>query len=370
MRKRILTVIFAVLLIIGGLTACKKEDESTSIESGEKKIKIITTIFPQYDFIREIAGDKVEVSMLLKPGIETHSYEPSPQDIIRIQESDLFIHVGGENDTWINEIFEAAGGKAPRKIELLDLVEAVVEEIVEGMEHDHDHEDGHAHEDEHEHEDEHAHEDEHEHEDEHAHEDEHEYEEDHEHETAHANEEDPHEERELDEHVWTSVKNAIIIVEALTNELVTLDAPNKNWYEANSTRYIKELESLDKAFEDAVAEGVRNTLVFGDRFPFRYMADAYGLEYSAAFPGCATDTEASAATIAFLIDKVRAENIPAVFTIELSNGKIAEAIAEATGAEVMKLHSAHNVTKDEAESGITYLEIMRNNVNILKEALQ
>lgn len=314
--KKIIYMCMAVVLAFAGLTACSSNTQKTD----ENQLKVVTTIFPQYDFVRNIGGDKVDITMLLKPGAESHSYEPTPQDIKDIQACDLFIYVGGENDVWVEDILTSMEGEKPETLRLMDIVSTVEEEVVEGME-----------EEEHEHEGE--------------------------------------EEAEMDEHVWTSPKNAIAIVNAIAKSMEEKSPENAQIYTERSEAYAKELEVLDEMFRDVVSRAQRKTLVFGDRFPFRYLSEEYGLSYYAAFSGCSTDTEASASTIAFLIDKVKSEQIPVVFTIEFSNGKIADTICESTGAEKLSLYSCHNVTKQQMEDGVSYLSMMTENVESLRKAL-
>jgi zinc transport system substrate-binding protein len=319
---RLFMAICILVSLAAGLSAGPRRD------TGNGKPTVVTTVFPPYDFVRQIAGDKVNLTMLLPPGAESHSFEPTPQDIIRIQNSSLFIYLGGESDTWADRILSTLDTGKIRILRLMDCVEIVEEEIVEGMqeeeEHDHDHDDDHDHD----------------------------------------------EEAEYDEHVWTSPGNAKRIVEKIAGELAEIDRANAGEFRKNAGEYLAKLDTLDAAFRNAVSQGSRRVFVFGDRFPFRYFADAYGLHYFAAFPGCSTETEASAATVAFLINKVRDEKIPVVFHIELSNEKIADTICEATGASKRLFHAAHNVTRREFEGGSTYLEIMTRNVETLREALR
>ncbi len=296
-------------------------------KSKSAKPVIVATIYPQYDFARAVAGDNAEVSMLLKPGAEVHSYEPTPKDIKKMQKADLFIYTGGENDVWIEKIL-SNNGKMPRTLKLLDLVDTVGEELVEGM-----------------------------------------TEEEEEHEHEHGHDEDEEEEVEIDEHVWTSPLNAIKITQAICDELCAIDGAHAAAYKKNASAYIAQLQNLHEQFSSVVKNTKRKVFVFGDRFPLRYFADAYGLSYYAAFPGCATDVEASAATIKFLINKVKEEKIPVVFTIEFSNGKIADTICEATGAKKMEFHCCHNVSADDLKKGETYVSIMTRNVSALKAAL-
>jgi zinc transport system substrate-binding protein len=303
------------LAVIFSVAGCRQNRNAVT-PNAEGKISVTTTLFPPFDFVRIIAGDRVNLTMLLPPGAESHSFEPSPRDIITIQNSDLFIYNGGESDDWIERILESMNTDSMIIFAMMDAVDVVEEEIVEGME-----------------------------------------------------EEEEEEEIAYDEHVWTSPQNAILIVRAITDLLCEADAANAVFYRQNAVTYVEALAELDAAFEDVVAGARRNTLVFADRFPLRYFADLYGLSYFAAFPGCSTETEPSAATVAFLIDKIRDERIPVVFHIELSNERMADAISEETGAKKLLFHSAHNVTRRDLESGLGYLEIMRRNVETLREAL-
>jgi zinc transport system substrate-binding protein len=319
--KRILSLLIAVFMLTFALIGCGQPKPAAG-DSGEEKLSIVTTIFPQYDFTRQIVGDKADVTMLLPPASESHSFEPTPQDIIKIQNCDVFIYVGGESDEWVNEVLESMDTSKMKIITLMDCVEVVEEEIVEGMEEE---------------------------------------------------EEEPtesgEEEAEYDEHVWTSPRNAKLIVQKISDALCEADAANAETYKENTTAYLAKLDELDGEFKAVVAGASRKTIVFGDRFPFRYFADAYGLVYFAAFPGCSTETEASAATVAFLIDKINAEKIPVVFHIELSNEKMANTISEATGAKVGLLHACHNISREDFQAGRTYIDLMNGNVEILKEAL-
>ncbi len=317
--KKFISFFIVLILIISTMTACSKNnadliEKESSQESGDK-LKIVTTIFPQYDFARQITKDKAEITMLLAPGVESHSYEPTPQDIIKIQKSDAFIYVGGESDEWVKEILNSMDTSKMAVINLMDCVEPVKEEIVEGME------------------------------------------------------EEGVEEIEYDEHIWTSPRNAVLITNKIAEELSRIDSKNAEEYKKNAADYVKELQKLDKDFQSIVDNGKRKTIAFGDRFPFRYFADAYGLSYTAAFPGCSTDTEPSAATIAYIIDKVKNEKLPVIYYIEFSNQKVADSISEATGAKALLLHSCHNVSREELDKGVTYLDLMKKNAENLKEAL-
>ena len=325
--SKILLVFVVAVFSIVSLTGCNKNKDN------ENKLTIVTTNFPSYDFARAVVKDNkdVELKMLLKPGAESHDFEPTPQDIIDIKNSDLFIYTGGESDEWISDILDDIDTNKTKVIKMMDLVDVKEEEIVEGME-----------------------------------DEEHEEEEEH-----HEEEEEHHEEEEVeyDEHVWTSPVNAIKIVNALRDEVVSIDNDNKKVYEDSAKEYTDKLEKIDNEFKDIVKNAKRKEIIFGDRFPLRYFADEYNLKYYAAFPGCSAQTEASAKTISYLIDKVNKDKIPVVFHIELSNGKIAEAISKETGAKVLEFNTAHNISQKDFDAGVTYVDIMEENTKVLKEAL-
>ncbi|MDR2587844.1 MAG: metal ABC transporter substrate-binding protein [Spirochaetales bacterium] len=319
-RAAFFSVVFA--LALGVFSGCGKEGSASaaafgSARSGEK-LKVTAANFPAFDLARAVAGERIELLMLLPPGAESHSFEPSPKDIVSIRNSDVFIYTGGESDAWAEKILETSASGAKRVITLMSLVDAVEEEIVPGMEEEAGEEEGPA----------------------------------------------------YDEHVWTSPRNAKVIALFLAQTFSELDPPGAGEYAQRAAAYAKELDELDAEFTSAVKAGRRKTFVFGDRFPFRYFADAYGLAYFAAFPGCSTETECSAATLAFLIDKVKAEKIPVVFHIELSNEKIADALCEATGAKKLLLHACHNISRDDFQKGLGYLDFMRMNLANVKEALR
>jgi zinc transport system substrate-binding protein len=258
--------------------------------------------------------------------------------------SDIFIYVGG-SERWIERIFQSMNTDEMTIFAMMNVVELVKEEFIEGMEHhdcddecDHDHHHAYDHHD-------------------HHHHDHHDYDDECDHDT------------EYDEHVWTSPGNAILIVRYITELLCKTDPANCAFYRENAAAYIKELEQLDAAFTEVVAGAKRRTIVFGDRFPFRYFTKTYGLTYYAAFPGCSTETEPSAATVAFLINKIRAEQIPVVFHIELSNERMINTISSETGAKKLLLHSVHNITRRDFDAGLGYLDFKRRNVDNLREAL-
>lgn len=334
-------VFFMVMLLSAGLAAgCggrrqepdgnRTEDHVQAEGSGEK-LKVVTTLFPYYDFTRQIAGDKVELTMVVPAGMDSHSFEPTPADMRTIQEADILICNGGAMEQWVSQVTEALDTSHMTVVTMMEYVDAVEEEIVEGME-DEEHEHGHR--DIHE---EHSHEEEHEH--------------------------------EYDEHIWTSPVNAMKFTRVITDVLVQADPENRQVYEAGRDSYLKKLEAVHQMLLQVARDRKRDTIVVGDKFPFRYLTEEYGFEYRAAFSGCSTDTEPSARTIAYLIDKVREENIPAVYYLELSSHRVSEIIGEETGAEPMLLHSCHNVTRREFDAGITYVDLMLKNVENLRKGL-
>ena len=295
------------------LCGCRMDSK---INESSQKINVVATIFPQYDFARQIAGDKINLTMLIPPGAESHSYEPTPQDMINIQKSDVFIYVGGENDNWIDNILNSIDISQKKVISLLDCVD-VLDENSES--------------------------------------------------TAAQPSSNSH--REVDEHVWTSPKNAMKIAQKISETLCDLDADNAGFYSKNLNQYIEQLEILDNNFKNVVETGKRKTLIFGDRFAFRYFAEEYGLNCYAAFSGCSSQTETSAAQMAYIIDKVKELKIPVILKMELSSENIARAVAQETNAKVLTMHSCHNVLKSEFENGETYLNYMNKNLDVLKEAL-
>ena len=332
MRKRVIKsfAVFIMLCITMIVTGCSADNPNTAEND---KLKIVAAVFPPYDFAREISNGLADVSMLLKPGTESHSYEPSPRDIIRIKNCDIFIYTGGESDVWVDQILNSIDNPKMKTIKMMDCVNALEEEVVEGMQTPHGGEEVHGHNHDHEHD-----------------ENEHDF--------------------EYDEHVWTSPRNAIAITEQITAAMTECDPKNQTEYAANSKRYIDALKKLDEDFAKIANNASKRMMIFGDRFPFRYFADEYGIEYRAAFPGCSSEAEPSAKTIAYLIDKVKEENIKCIFYIEFSNQKIAKAIEEETGAKPLLFHSCHNVTADELKNGVSYLELMKNNALNLKEAFE
>lgn len=319
MKRRIGGLLLAAALLLTGCAG-----PSAGPDSG--KLQVVCTLFPYYDFVRAIGGDRVEPYLLVTAGREAHSFEPTPLDVIRISEADVFICNGGESETWVDDILDAAGENIGSVVHMMDHVDALGEEFSEGMQGGHDHDDGHDH--------------------------------------------DCHEEDvEYDEHIWTSPRIAMDLCRVIADTLSQADPDHAAEYQERLTAYLQELADLDQAFRNTVAGGSRRLLVFGDRFPLLYFCREYGLDYRAAFHGCSGDTEPSLATLKYLIDKVRAEHIPVVYTIELSSQKVASAIAETTGAKILTFHSCQTLTRQEFDRGETYLSLMWKNVDVLKEGL-
>lgn len=333
--KILIKKIVCITLVLGLILAMCAGCSNRLPDEGNGKISIVATSFPQYDFARQIAGERANLTLLLKPGMEAHSYEPSPKDIIRISKCDLFLNVGGESESWLDSVLESAENPKMKIVSAMDCVEVLEEETVEGMQsREHDHE--HGEDDEQESDSDHHHDD---------------------------------EEEEYDEHVWTSPMNAIKIVNAINAALCEIDPDNADYYCANTDAYAAELLDLDNAFREVVTGADRNVIIFGDRFPLLYFVREYGLDYYAAFPGCASETEPSAATVAFLIDTVKREKVPVIFYIELSNHKVADAIGECTGTKTAQFNTCHNISYDDFKAGESYVSLMRENVAILREAL-
>ena len=326
--KKITALLLALLMLVGALAGCGKQNDTNQTD----KLSIVTTIFPEYDWVREILGDKAdnaEITMLLDNGVDLHSYQPTADDIVKISDCDLFIYVGGESDEWVEDALRNAANGNMKVINLLEVLGDSVktEEIVEGMqEAEHEHEDAEEHE---------------------------------------------HEE-EADEHVWLSLKNAKMLVRVISKALQELDPDNKDIYAANADAYVKKLSALDAEYQAAVDAASNKTILFGDRFPFRYLVDDYGLRYYAAFAGCSAESEASFETVSFLAKKVDELGLPCVLTIEGKNHKLAETIVQSTAAKnqkVLTMDSMQSMTSKDAANGATYLSVMEQNLSVLKEAL-
>lgn len=334
--KKIIALL-ALLMLVGALAGCGKQNDTNKTD----KLSIVTTIFPEYDWVRAVLGDKAdnaEVTMLLDNGVDLHSYQPTADDIVKISDCDLFIYVGGESDEWVEDALRNAANRNMKVINLLEVLGDSVktEEIVEGMqEEEYEHEDA----------------------------------EEHEHEDA---EEHEHEE-EADEHVWLSLKNAKMLVRVISKALQELDPDSKDIYAANADAYVKKLSALDAEYQTAVDAASNKTILFGDRFPFRYLVDDYGLRYYAAFVGCSAETEAGFETISFLAKRVDEWKLPCVLTIEGAQHKIAETIVRNTTAKnqrVLTMDSMQSTTSKDVKNGTTYLSVMEKNLSVLKEALR
>ena len=335
--KRIASFFLALALAFS-LTACTVPVE----KADDGKIQIVATLFPYYDFARAIAGDRADVTLLLSPGREAHSFEPTPLDAVTISESDVFLYNGGEGEYWVDSMLGAAGENIAVIARMMDYVDALDEEYVEGMQgadgHDHDHEHG-SHDDHDDH--------------------------DHDH------EEDEHDsdEVEYDEHIWTSPKNAVVLCRAVCDAICKADPANEDFYRANCDSYCAQIEALDARFASLCESAPRKLLVFADRFPMLYFCREFGLDYRAAFHGCSGDTEPSLATIKYLIDKVEDEDIPVVYTIDFGTKKVAAVVSECTGAAVDTLYSMQTVSRADFDAGETYLTLMERNYEALRKGL-
>ena len=371
-RKRIEAWLTAAMFLFGTLTGCGSVSDTHGDVGtpNDGKLKVVTTLFPYYDFTRQIAGDAVDLSMVIPAGQDSHSFEPTPADIRLIQNADLLICNGGAMEQWVSQVVASLDSESLKVITMMDYVDTVEEEIVEGMEdageeHHHSHASADDTHDDHDHDEAvHADDDDHDHDaEDHDHTDDDHDAEDHNH-TDDEHDDDADYEIEYDEHIWTSPVNAMKITQVITDTLQEMDPADADIFAANAEDYLGKLENLDQEFRDVVNGADLDLIVMADKFPLRYFADTYGLRYRAAFSGCASDTEPSAKTIAYLIDKVREEQIPAVYYLELSSHRVAEIISEETGAKPLLFHSCHNVTRREFDNGVTYLELMEQNVVI------
>lgn len=337
-KRKILSVLLGSALLIGCLGACGQAKETPAVDSSSVSLKedsssdkdtsinIVSTIFPQYDWVREIIKDspaEIETTLLLKDGVDLHSYEPTAEDIMKIAMCDVFIYVGGESDKWVEDALSEATNKDMIAINLLDeLGDSAKEEvIVPGMEEDN---------------------------------------------------EEGEEESEYDEHVWLSLKNASILSQVIEEAIAQKDPANADLYAANLTSYKEKIDALDKEFADVAKNGAVKTLLFGDRFPFLYFADDYGLDYYAAFAGCSAETEASFETIIFLAEKINELGLKSICTIENSDQKIAATIRDNTETkdqEILVFDSLQSIRSSDIENGVSYLSLMENNLDVLKKAL-
>jgi zinc transport system substrate-binding protein len=306
------------LLAIAALLGCTNSEKTAKKAD---KLNIVATTFPCYDFARAVAGDKAEITLLLRPGSEIHSFDPSPGDIIKIQTADLFIYVGGESDVWVEKTLESSDPSKLKVVRLIDFITPYEEEVIEGM-------------------------------------------------TEEEEEEEAEEEAEYDEHIWTSPANAIALTSALAETIAALDPKSADLYAANAAKYIEEIKGVQAEIAAVVKNAKRKKFLVADRFPFRYLVEEYSLDYAAAFPGCSAEMDASAATVAFLINTVKNEKLPYIYYIELSNKRIADTIKNETGVKTLELHSVQNVSADEFKRGETYVSIMKRNAQNLKLGLE
>ena len=330
--KRFFSLLLALALaLILSLCSCAAPGE----KADDGRLQIVATLFPYYDFARAIAGGRADVTLLLSPGREAHSFEPTPLDAVTISEANVFLYNGGEGEYWVEEMLDAAGEHIAVKARMMDYVDALGEEFSEGMQgadaHDHDHDHG-----------------------------------DHDHEK---NEEHDSDEIEYDEHIWTSPKNAAILCRAVCDAICKADPANEDFYRANCDDYCAQIEALDARFADLCESAPRKLLIFADRFPMLYFCREYGLDYHAAFHGCSGDTEPSLATIKFLIDKVEDENIPVVYTIDFGTKKVAAVVSECTGAAIETIYSMQTVSRADFDAGETYLTLMERNFEALRKGL-
>ena len=322
--KKTISLFLCIAALLSLFSGCAKTEAPAK---AERKLSIVTTIFPEYDWVMQLLGDRAEdaqVTLLLDSGVDLHSFQPSAKDMVTISECDLFVYVGGESDSWVEAALAGASNKDMLVLNLMELLRERVkeEEIIEGMD---------------------------------------------------AHEEEEHEdEPEYDEHVWLSLRNAKIICQALRDALISLDVDNKDVYTANADAYLEKLEALDKRYQETVASADVKTLLFGDRFPFRYLTDDYGLRYYAAFPGCSAETEASFETIVFLANKLKEENLPHVMVLEGSDGKLAKTIIDTAGmpeVTTLAMNSMQSCTMKDVSEGVTYLSLMEQNLEVLLSAL-
>lgn len=312
--KKYIAILLAAAMATLGISACRKENSNkeTKVQK-DSDIKVVTTIFPEYDWVRQIAGeeaDQMDITMLLDNGVDLHSYQPTAEDIMKVSDCDLFVYVGGESDAWVDDALKQAKNKDMQVVDLLDVLGNSAKE-----------------------------------------------------------EEEP----EYDEHVWLSVKNAEVLSKAIADALEKVDPDHKDIYQENASAYSEKLKDLDAKYQEVVDGASQKTLLFGDRFPFRYLVDDYGLSYYAAFVGCSAESEASFDTISFLANKVDELGLKDIMAIENSNQKIAKTIIENTkekNQKILTLDSMQSITSDDVKNGTTYLSVMEKNLEVLKEALQ
>lgn len=359
------SVVFIVTIsMILGMAGCGKTTE----KEDNYRLKIVTSLFPYYDMARAVIGDVkgIDLKMTVTPGQDSHSFEPTPSDVIQMENADVLIYNGGSLETWIDTLLDSLNNKNQIQMKMMDYVDVLNEEIVEGMdtrfeEHDHDE---HSHKEDNHNKEKHkedSHSEENHKEDNHS--------EDSSNDSEFHNEDSEGEHEETDEHIWTSPVNEIIMTEKICETLSKALPEEKENFQKNAENYISQLKELDNEFRTIVENAKTNEIIFADKFPLQYFAKEYGLKYYAAFPGCGSDMEPSAKTIGFLVDKIKEDNIKAVFYLELSSHIVADAIETDTGAKPLQFNSCHNITQKQFDSGVTYVDLMKENVNNLKIAL-
>jgi len=391
MKKRIMMFTAMAVMVCGIFAGCSKtqtdnksgskamtsatsstSNKSTASTTSEnktddtnKKLSVVCTIFPEYDWIRELVGDKkdnYEITYLLDKGVDLHSYQPTAEDIAKIANCDLFVYVGGESDGWVKDALKESKNDKMQVVNLLETLGTNVkeEEVVEGMQEEDEHDHDHGKKEDADHDNEDA-------------DHEHEHKEDADHDHDHEEDGHHHDEVEYDEHVWLSLRNATSLVNELAVRLQTIDPENKDYYASTAASYTAKLGDLDSRYLAAVKKAKNKTVLFGDRFPFRYLVDDYGLKYYAAFVGCSAETEASFETVAFLAKKADELKLNNVLVIENSDQKIAKKIVETTKAKdqkIVEMNSMQSVTADQITDGATYLGIMEANLKALEAALK
>lgn len=302
--KKLIAILLAALTAITVLCSC---GSSPSKKSG--KLSIVTTIFPYYEFAREIAGDKAQVNQLISPGTEVHDFEPTPKDILKINDADIFIYNGGESDEWVENVLKSINSDV-KVMCMFDYADLLYEEDIEHNKGD-----------------------------------------------------------EYDEHIWTSLENDKKLVNAISEEIIKLDTAHKNYYKTNSESYISKLDEFDSSFQSTVENSAHNTIVVADRFPILYFVKEYGIKFESAFPGCTSETQPSIKTVTKLINYVRENDLPVVFHIDNSSDSLARIICEDSNAEIKTFYSMHNITAEQYKSNTTFISLLELNLNSLKEAL-
>lgn len=316
LKRAFLIILLIIIIVISGVVLFN--GKYTEVQNSNK-IQVVSSNFASYDFLRAIIGDNenIELTFLLGPGKDVHSYDPTAKDLITIQNADLFVYVGGEMENWSERVLDSLDDEIGKIICIADYVETIEEQEIDGVEHE-------------------------------------------------------HEEGAFDEHIWTSPSNAIVMINSLKDAMVEIDSENKYKYEENAKNYIAEIEKVDSQIQEIVDNRVRERLIFADKMPMQYFIDYYNLQVSAAFSGCSSDADPSASTIAYLEDKVRQEEIPVVLYVELNNGRLANIIAEemGNGCEALQIQALHNVSLDDFNNGESWVSLMTRNIDVLKKALQ